>query len=69
MAQTPPPIPTAADVAALTCPYCPRPFDPDSNAAHMREAHPDEMRALGERLARYGRRRRAAERGENWTVA
>ena len=27
-----------------------------------------DMRALGERLARYGRRRRAAERGEDWTA-
>lgn len=32
---------------------------------HLTEA---ELRALGARLARYGRRRRAAERGEDWTI-
>ena len=32
---------------------------------HLTEA---ELTALGERLARYGRRRRAAERGEDWTT-
>lgn len=64
-----PPFATSADqIAALTCPYCPLPFDLDTNAAHMREAHLDQARALGERHARYTRRRRAAERGEDWTA-
>jgi hypothetical protein len=49
--------------AVITCSYCSAPH----TAEHVRTAHPEQIAALHARLARYGRRRRAAERGQDWT--